>query len=73
MKGVYKITNIITNKFYIGSSNNIQDRLKRHFRELKNNRHPNKHLQASYNKYGKENFITNILEECEDIISKEQY
>ena len=73
MKGVYKITNIITNKFYIGSSNNIQERIKTHFKELKNNRHPNKHLQSSYNKYGKDNFIVDILEECQDIIAREQY
>ena len=73
MKGVYKITNIITNKFYIGSSNNIQERIKTHFRELKNNRHLNKHLQSSYNKYGKDNFIVDILEECQDIIAREQY
>ena len=73
MKGVYKITNIITNKFYIGSSNNIQERIKTHFRGLKNNRHPNKHLQSSYNKYGKDNFIVDILEECQDIIAREQY
>ena len=73
MKGVYKIINIITNKYYIGSSNNIEDRLKTHFRELKNNRHPNKHLQSSYNKYGKDNFSTSILEECDNIIEREQF
>ena len=73
MKGIYKITNIITNKYYIGSSNDIEDSLKRRFRELRNNRHPNKHLQSSYNKYGKDNFHSSILEECDNIIEREQF
>ena len=73
MKGVYKITNTINNKYYIGSSNNIEYRLKTHFRELLKNNHPNKHLQSSYNKYGINSFTTEVLEICEDIISREQY
>ena len=60
--GVYKITNIINNKFYIGSSKNIEKRLKNHFNNLKNNTHCNKHLQNAYNKYGKDAFISEILE-----------
>jgi len=70
--GIYKITNIITNKFYIGSSSNIMKRKYNHFSSLKHNRHCNKYLQSSYNKYGKDNFI---LEECDknNLINREQY
>lgn len=73
--GVYKITNIITGKFYIGSSKNIEARLKGHFKDLETNTHGNKHLQNSYNKYGKEVFITEILEitTLENLRSKEDY
>lgn len=73
--GVYKITNIITGKFYIGSSKNIETRLKRHFKALETNTHGNKHLQNSYNKYGKEAFITEILEitTLENLRSREDY
>lgn len=73
--GIYKITNIVNNKYYIGSSKDIVQRLKRHFTNLKNNQHPNKHLQYSFNKYGENNFTTEIIEECNisDIIVREQY
>ena len=54
--GIYKITNNINNKFYIGSSKNITKRFKEHKWRLKNNKHPNNKLQNSWNKYGEENF-----------------
>jgi group I intron endonuclease len=59
--GIYKITNIINNNFYIGSSSNIRKRKERHFRYLKNNRHENKHLQNAFNKYGKDAFVFEII------------
>lgn len=40
MAGVYQIYNKETNKRYIGSSINIERRLKEHKRNLKANRHP---------------------------------
>jgi group I intron endonuclease len=75
MKGIYKIINTVNRKFYIGSSKNILKRIRRHFSELRNNSHKNKHLQSSWNKYGEENFLFEILEECleENLIVREQY
>jgi len=68
-QGIYQIKNITNNKCYIDKSVNIKNRLKRHIRDLKNNNHiyRNKqldHLQNSWNEDGEENFIFNILEEC---------
>jgi group I intron endonuclease len=60
--GIYKIMNIITEHVYIGSSINIKARLASHASALKNNNHYNSHLQRSWNKYGKENFSTEIIE-----------
>jgi len=60
--GIYKITNIINGKFYIGSSVQIEIRIKNHFKLLEQNKHPNPYLQNSYNKYGKNAFIWSILE-----------
>ena len=40
--GIYCITNIISNKIYIGSSNNIYNRINRHKSSLKKNNHYNK-------------------------------
>lgn len=72
---IYKITNIINNKIYIGSTSNFKDRKSRHFSELKNSRHINNYLQNSYNKYGKDSFKIEIVEECkiEDLYIKEEH
>ncbi len=73
--GVYKICNIITNKIYIGSAVAIKSRILKHFWELKNNKHCNKYLQHSFNKYGEENFKFEVIEYCEKekLIEREQY
>lgn len=72
--GVYKITNIITHKYYIGYSKNIYKRFYRHRDRLKNNSHGNINLQRSYNKYTLEAFtfeILHIFDNIEDAKSKE--
>ena len=48
--GVYKITNIVNNKVYIGSSKELKNRITKHLWLLKNNRHDNIYLQKSYDK-----------------------
>lgn len=72
--GIYKITNSINNKFYIGSSKNIERRFYIHKSKLKNNDHANIILQRSYNKYG-DVFKYEIIEEnikTEDLLIVEQ-
>ena len=73
--GIYKITNIVNNKFYIGSAKNILARFANHKSTLKYNKHNNEYLQLSYNKYGVDNFKYDILEECscENLIIREQF
>lgn len=73
--GIYKIINLVNNKCYIGSSSNTHNRIRNHFRNLKNNKHSNSHLQAAYNKYGKENFISKVVEICsKDVLfEREQF
>lgn len=44
MSGIYQIYNPINNKRYIGSSINVERRLKEHLRNLEKNRHSNNHL-----------------------------
>jgi group I intron endonuclease len=70
-QGIYKITNIVNNKFYIGSSKKLNKRLIDHFSRLRNNSHKNKHLQDSFNKYGEVNFQINILAEFENLTAEE--
>jgi group I intron endonuclease len=73
--GIYKIENTENNKIYIGSSVNLGNREQKHFWMLRKNIHDNDYLQHSYNKYGKEWFIFDILEICtpEELIVKENF
>lgn len=70
--GVYKIANTITGDFYIGSSNDVRDRMQRHRRELSKNVHTNQHLQRAFNKYGEQAFEFKALLLC-DIENKLYY
>lgn len=62
VSGIYKITNKINNKIYIGQSQNIFSRWAEHRYEAKTNMKP---LYKAMRKYGIENFIFEIIEECE--------
>jgi group I intron endonuclease len=75
ISGIYKITNIITNDSYIGSAVNLNSRKRTHFANMNLCKHPNKHLQSSYNKYGKDNFTFEILAKCpkEYLLKLEQF
>lgn len=81
MACIYQIKNIVNNKIYIGSTQKENSHLRKHehFCKLNGNYHNNKHLQSSWNKYGKENFIFEIIEdlvfpvEYEYIMSRELY
>ena len=75
MCGIYKITNKTTNRFYIGSSNNIERRWKTHSRNLKAGNHHNLHLQRSWLKYGETDFEFEVVEKTtpEQLVSRENY
>lgn len=62
--GIYKITNIVNGKFYIGSSVNIRKRWISHKCDLNKQRHHNRHLQFSFNKHGFDCFKFEVLEQC---------
>lgn len=64
--GVYKITNVVNGKFYIGSSKDIKDRWNSHRSDLNGNtRHHSKSLQDDWEKYGESSFRFEILEKCD--------
>lgn len=51
----------------------MRNRIAKHFSNLRTNKHPNRHLQADYNKYGLDGFTITILEETnEDLLKKEK-
>jgi len=59
---IYSIKNVITNHIYIGQTNDISKRFSAHRRELIRNVHTNIQMQNSFNKYGMDNFIFEIIE-----------
>lgn len=66
LSGIYKII-CCNNKFYIGSSVNIDKRLTEHIRSLRKNKHYNPYLQRAWNEYGEQNFRFEIVETIYDI------
>lgn len=73
--GIYQIKNILTGKVYVGSSIDIHDRILDHKQMLKKDKHHSPKLQNSVNKYGVENFLFEMIEECskEFLVEREQY
>lgn len=59
MIGIYKITNTINGKCYIGQSRDIESRWKAH------KVRKGTYLYNAFQKYGVENFTFEVLEECE--------
>ena len=71
--GVYKITNIITGDFYIGSSKDIKRRWTSHKCLSMWKRYSNLRLYKDMAKYGLDNFIFEVLEETDSLKEREQY
>lgn len=62
--GVYKITNNVNGKVYIGQSINIKERWKDHIRTLNKQNSHSTLLQRAWNKHKPESFSFEILELC---------
>lgn len=66
--GTYCITCEVNDQNHIGSSKDIHKRVVKHHSNLRLGNHPNKRLQADYNKYG----ITILEETNENLFEKEK-
>lgn len=64
MGGIYVIQNIINKKCYVGQTKDFDKRWRQHSSRLLANKHENYHLQNAWNKYGADNFVFVIIEEC---------
>lgn len=75
VSGIYKITNKVNGKIYIGSSRNIYKRWVKHKYDLRSNIHHNIHLQNAWNNYGYKNFIFEIIDlvDEDNLAEIEQY
>lgn len=71
MIGIYKITNLINNKSYIGQSVCIKRRISEHLHY----KDPQQRIDRAIAKYGKQNFSWEVIEECSitDLSTREQY
>lgn len=63
MRCIYKIINVINNKFYVGSAVSFEKRKARHLWRLRRGDHSNKYLQAAWAKYGAHAFVFVVVEE----------
>jgi len=63
--GVYKITNALSGRYYIGYSTNIDRRFCVHRSKLKKNCHDNIFLQRAYNLDGEDKFKYDIIHICD--------
>lgn len=63
---VYQIRNITKPGIYIGSTNNIKNRWRQHLSSLARGDHHSLYLQRSWNKYGKDSFVFEIIETPDD-------
>ena len=66
---IYKIVNLVNDKFYVGSTIHKKVRFRQHRKLLRGNRHHCKHLQAAWNKYGEDKFDFRVIEEVPDGVS----
>ena len=76
MSYIYKITNILNDKIYIGKTNStIEQRWKQHCSDRKRTRCEKRPLYDAMNKYGIENFTIEEVEQCspEEASEREKY
>tara|TARA_R110000868_G_scaffold39555_4_gene137685 strand:+ start:499 stop:1233 length:735 start_codon:yes stop_codon:yes gene_type:complete len=68
MIGIYRIKNLVNDKCYYGSSKNIEKRWRTHKNHLNGGKHHNIPLQRSWHKYGGNNFVFEVVEECDETL-----
>ena len=73
MAYIYKITNVINGKSYIGKTlSSIENRWKEHCSDSKKRKNEKRPLYSAMNKYGVDNFKIEQIEECNDDIVNER-
>ena len=76
MAYIYKITNQINGKIYIGKTlKTIEERFKEHCNNYKKERNEKRPLYSAMNKYGIKNFDIQEVEKCNDknVNEREKY
>jgi group I intron endonuclease len=74
--GIYQIRHIESGKVYVGSAKSFKKRWREHRRLLRSGKHPNRHILASWQKYGEEGFVFEVIEvvtDVQDLVMREQH
>lgn len=74
--GIYKISNTIDSRFYIGSTNKLRERFRSHRNKLAKGKNASIYLQRFSDKYGIDKLIFEVVEIVEDeskLIEREDY
>ena len=73
--GIYALRCLLTGKVYVGSAEVWLRRIREHRGGLRRKNHANRYLQSAWDKYGAENFISELLEACPkpDLKEREQW
>jgi len=74
--GIYRFTNLLNGKMYIGSSSNLSSRFRKHLNLNYISQHKNElSISRAIIKYGYDNFSLEILEFCEvsNLLKREQF
>jgi group I intron endonuclease len=72
---IYKIRNVVTNSFYVGSTIDARVRFQAHKRRLRVGKHQSPLLQKAWNEHGEDYFKFEVLEQLnapEDLLAAEQ-
>lgn len=63
--GIYEIKHVASGKRYVGSSVDLERRLRQHMTQLDDGCHPNRLLQAAWTQYGgRSAFMIRVIETC---------
>ena len=75
MRGfIYKITNNVNGKVYVGQTKqNVRDRFYRHCSRIGSTHELNMAIHKAIRKYGKQNFTLEVIEETENLNEREKY
>lgn len=75
VSGIYKILCLANGRFYVGSSTNLYQRYFEHRGDLRRGSHKAVRMRNSWNKYGENAFVFEVLERCDVcvLMQKEQH
>jgi group I intron endonuclease len=65
---IYKIINVVNNKFYVGSAIDFAKRKRMHLWRLRRGDHANRHLQAAWLKYGEQSFVFVVVQHIAEMV-----